>query len=176
MSQYLKYKQAFTVIELLVTLLLMVVIIGIAVPTFSDLYATKKLYKGSEQLINHIKYYHSEAIKNNSNIYVSFKTGADWCYGIDNASSCDCETANDCIYDSVETVFDNSDFDGISLSLTGLSTTSGISHITFNGTRGTVATVGTVSLANANDTATASINKLGRTSGCSNTMNEYPSC
>src|SRR5690606_35001378 len=115
----------------------------------------------SDHLYSDIKLAHSEAIKKQIDMHVSFQTGANWCYGIDDASSCDCNTANDCTVDGNEYVVNSSNFNDVSISLTALNSSGGISFFTLEGNRGTVDVTGSVIFSVNGKSITVNVTKMG---------------
>ncbi|MDA1106964.1 MAG: GspH/FimT family pseudopilin [Proteobacteria bacterium] len=107
----------FTLVELMVTVAVTGILLAIAVPAFQSTLDKRRLVGAAEQLYADLQYARSEAIKRNTSVYVSFTTGADWCYGIDTAT-CNCATANDCQLDDIEKVVSASGFRGVSLAET----------------------------------------------------------
>lgn len=104
-----------TLIELMVTVVVLVVLIMIAAPAFQRMIERKRLEGAVENLYADMQYARTESIKRNKAVYLSFNEGADWCYGLDDTAYCNCSTANDCQIDGVEKVRSSADHLGISL-------------------------------------------------------------
>jgi len=81
----------FTLIELMITIVVLAVLVAIALPSFQSIIEKRRLVGAADNLYADLQYARSEAIKQNKIITFQFSTGANWCYGIDdNAAGCDC--------------------------------------------------------------------------------------
>lgn len=160
----------FTLIEILVTLSVAILLVVGAVPIFGDLYQRYHLSAEARSLYFALQYARSEAVKNNSNVYVSFATGDNWCYGINTGSACNCATPSACGFGATAT----QKTQDLSLSLTGISGTS----IYFDGTRGAVSQDGVVTFTvyGQSNNVGVKISSLGNMVLCSSTISGYPAC
>ncbi|MDP1708618.1 MAG: GspH/FimT family pseudopilin [Gammaproteobacteria bacterium] len=104
----------FSLIELMVTIAVLAVLLGIAIPSFQSMLEKQRLVGAAEQLYEDLQYARTEAIKRNANVFVSFTTGSNWCYGIALAT-CTCGTAGSCQLSGVDKVVSGTDFRGVSL-------------------------------------------------------------
>ena len=104
----------FTLIELVVTVAVLAILLGVAVPAFQDTLAKHRLVGAAEQLYADLNYARGEAIKRNTSVVVSFSTFTDWCYGIALAA-CACGTPGNCQLDGVEKIVSSANFRGVSL-------------------------------------------------------------
>lgn len=168
--------KGISLIEFMIGLAILGIITAGTVASFQPLLEKKRVKKATEELYNDIKFAHSESLKRQSNLYISFQSGADWCYGIDDAGACDCTTANDCQFDGVEKVVKSTDFPGTSFALTGFTTSGGITYLEFEGVRGVATNSGSVTFSRNPYSATVSVNRLGLTDNCSNTLVTYNAC
>lgn len=160
----------FTLIELVVTVAVLAILLGVAVPAFQDTLAKRRLVGAAEQLYADLQYARSEAIKRNASVVVSFSTGTDWCYGIALAT-CACGTPGSCQLDGVEKVVSSSNFRGVSLPSADL-TFSG-EKTTFDPRRGT-ANNGTASLTSSSiGTVKVIVSTPGRVRICSDNVAAY---
>lgn len=64
----LQQQKAFTLIELMISILVLLVLIAIAVPSFTDLLARNRLSGQANELLSVIQFARSEAIKQNQTI------------------------------------------------------------------------------------------------------------
>lgn len=156
----------FTLIEAIITVAVVAVLLGIAVPSFQSSLDKRRLVGAAEQLYEDLQYARTEAIKRNANVFVSFTTGTSWCYGIALAT-CNCGTSGGCQLDGIDKVVSSSNFRGVSLD-----STFGTNYTTFEPRRGTANDSGTLK----NGTATLSssygdikviVGSLGRVRICS---------
>ncbi len=90
----------FTLIELIITILVMSILLGIGVPSYMQFKEDNILLGASQALYSDLQFARSEAIKRNTdNIAVRiFNIGGAWCYRVsDNASCTACSsTAAEC--------------------------------------------------------------------------------
>ena len=158
----------FTLTELVIAMAVMAIGLALAVPSFQDMVAKKRLKLAAETVMADFNFFKQEGLKQRlSNFSFNVDDGASWCYGIE-LGSCTCSTANDC---SVRQVI-GSDFNGIS------SITSSASRFDYSWVRGQV-TPGTITLNSpAGYDLQVDISSLGQVSMCTNStgMFEYPSC
>ncbi len=156
----------FTLIEMVVTVEVLAILLGVAVPAFQDTLAKRRLVGAAEQLYADLQYARSEAIKRNASVVVSFSAVTDWCYGIALAA-CACGTANSCQLDGVDKVVSSSNFRGVSLAENLSGSTS------FDPRRGT-ANNGTVSLTSSSiGTIKVIVSTPGRVRICSDNVAAY---
>jgi len=176
-----------TLIELIVALTVMGVLIGIGVPSFTNIRDVNRVKAAAEAVYAQLQFARSEAIKQNRDLWVQVtpgdgSTSADWCLGISNASGCDCITPGSCKFgpagQEIERTLSSDDFEGISLS-------SNRDDIHFEPRRGTNPTNGTIFVIGPNDlTVSVRHSRRGRVILCSDEDEEegmkkvrgYPSC
>jgi type IV fimbrial biogenesis protein FimT len=156
-------QSGFSLIEMLVTVVVLAVLLGIAVPSFQSMLEKQRLVGAAEQLYEDLQYARTEAIKRNVNVVVSFSTGTNWCYGIALAA-CTCGTPGNCQLDGIDKVVSASDFRGVSLPSADL-TFSG-AKTTFEPRRGT-ASNGTATLSSTYGSIQVIVGSLGRVRICS---------
>lgn len=126
----------FTLVELVVTLAVAAILATIAVPSFNNTLESMRARRATESMVAALYNAKSEAIKRNTFVRLEFKTsnaGATWCYGLTQATTCDCTTANSCVLDGVERVVNNTQFKGIAATVSATD-----SRFNFNPLRGTV--------------------------------------
>lgn len=81
----------FTLMELMITIVIIAIITAIALPSFQSILEKRRLVGAAENLFADLQYTRSEAIKQNKTVSFQFSTGANWCYGIDDdGTDCDC--------------------------------------------------------------------------------------
>ncbi len=152
--------KGFTLIELMITVVVIGVIAALALPSFKSILDGRRLVGASDTLHAALLYARSEAIKQNKNIMFQFDTGA-WCYGIDDAGAdCDCTNPATCTVGGVSRVYDDTDFTNISMTSSSFSGSS----FTFDPLRGLVSDDGSFTLSTGSKSKQVSVNVVGRVS------------
>lgn len=177
----------FTLIELMLTIVILAVLLAIAVPSFTNIAGKNRLKSAAERLSTEIDFARTQAIAQNRTARVHFATGASWCLGVDDqydmstsTSVCDCASSPaECTIDGREQVVTASDFDQIEIA----STTFPDTDFEFDSTRGILensADTGRLTFQNEDGKQVAlRVNPLGRPSICTpsgGNVPEYPSC
>lgn len=163
----------FTIIELMITLVVLAIITVIALPSFSGVLERRQLQGAGEKLFADLMFAKTESIKRNIPIRVSFTgNGANWCYGLALDANCDC-TAADCVIDGVLHVTNQDDYDGVLVD----------EDSTFDGTSTTFTPLrGAANPGNLQFTVSSGINlgavvsSFGRVRLCSDSGFNYDAC
>lgn len=163
----------FTLIEMIVTVAVLAILLGLAVPAFQDTLAKRRLVGAAEQLYADLHYARGEAIKRNADVMVSLSAGTDWCYGIALAACACGGTAGSCQLDGVDKAVSGANFRGVSLAENlGGSTR-------FEPRRGTApGGNGTATLSSTYGSIKIIVGSLGRVRICSDspTLSQYDTC
>ena len=77
----MKRTRGFTLIELMVTLAVMVVLMGIAVPSFRAFIGSQKVKTGSYELMTSLVIARSEAVKRNAGVTITPSSSSAWANG-----------------------------------------------------------------------------------------------
>lgn len=164
----IKRIKGFTLMEALMAVVVTSLILGLGLPSYQEILERNRIKEAAESIKSDLQFARTEAIKQNTNIKVSFNKDA-WCYGVnDDNTTCDCTTANDCgIKEISGAQFSNVEMD------TAISTTFSFLRGTSNSARVCVST-GDYQLKVA-------INNLGRVKICnppsvSEPIADYASC
>jgi len=113
-----KIQRGFTVWELLVTLSVTAVLLGVGVPSFASMLATRRVEGAATQLQMQLQQLRSQAIKKNSTVFLTFSlAGGQWSYGANDAGACNPAVSGSCKVDGVETLFTGNDWKGVTLNL-----------------------------------------------------------
>lgn len=98
-------KNAFTVLELLISMLVLMILISISNQTYHSLFSHQALFASTDRLYKFLALAKSQSIKNNQKIYVHFcqrgNTG-EWRMAQSDQANCDCFVANDCSVNGVQ--------------------------------------------------------------------------
>jgi len=164
--------QGFTLIEVLIGIVIAGIIIVVGVPSFKDMTETIRLKSAAEKYVSTIHLVHSESIRRQANLHISYQSGTNWCFGLDDTAACNCSTSNDCQVDSVEVVTDSSEFNNVTFTPSGFTS----NDIEFEGVRGTTTDVGQVTFALNGKSIVVAVNFMGRVDVCSNNITGYQTC
>ncbi len=164
----LNHTSGFTLVEMMITLAVLAILLSLAVPAFQSTLDRRILLGAVEQMHADFQFAKSEAIKQNTDIFVSFTRNADgtaWCYGMDDTAACDCTATtapNSCQIDGVNKVFTGNEFRGVKLQNVNFA---GATSTKFGNVRGT-ATAGRVQFASDAGSLRARVSILGRVTTC----------
>ncbi len=162
----------YSLLELLITVSVLGILVAGAGNGLGDTMARKQLAKAAQAVEQELQLARRESAKRDTNLVVSFATGASWCLGTD-VAACDCTTAADCGVGEVSaTAFS----DAVSMSAASFS---GVPSVTMDRIRRTVSSSGTVDLQTTSGRdLRVEVLATGRTRLCSpsDNMTGYPSC
>lgn len=164
----------FTLVELMVTVVVIAILAAVALPSFQDMQARTRVKAAAENIYSNIQYARSEGIKQNRGLAASIATGADWCVGITNdLAGCDCGTPGDCSF----AVNGNAqEFNSLGTNYPTTSLATATTLVRFDGQRGMTTDNSTITLSGENNySARIVISRMGRISLCGN-MGGYPAC
>lgn len=165
----------FTLIELIITILVMTILLGIGVPSYMQFREDNTLLGAAQALYSDIQFARSEAIKRNTEITIYLFTdvsdNTNWCYRVSDNTSCEAACTSDCnstcdascdIHgDRIARGLRHQDYPNVSFS----DLTYDNDKIKFNGQRGT-ATEGHGHFSYGNKRISIETNMLGRTLMC----------
>jgi type IV fimbrial biogenesis protein FimT len=77
----MKRTRGFTLIELMVTLAVLVILLGLGVPSFRAFIGSQKVKSGTYELMTSLVLARSEAVKRNGNVTVTPTSSTDWSSG-----------------------------------------------------------------------------------------------
>jgi prepilin-type N-terminal cleavage/methylation domain-containing protein len=87
----------FTLIELLVTIAVFAILVAMAVPSFVDAVDRRRIIDASEGIAKQIQQARTIAIQASRPITMVFdRSNAEWCFGLTDQLTCDCNAPNDC--------------------------------------------------------------------------------
>ena len=80
---------AFTLVELMVTLTILSILLGLGVPAMHDMLARNHLKTAAQALVADLQWLRGESIMRHHALYLTIDPEA-WCYGIALVPNCDC--------------------------------------------------------------------------------------
>lgn len=165
-------KRGFTVIELLVVIAITVILIELALPSFITFGQRFRITATAQSLYYALQQARTEAIKRNQSVYVNFNTTDPWCYGMNNASACNCATNSPACSLGITTAPRTQD---MTMTTSGLSSNS----LQFENTRGALnngKTIITFTIYGGTTAMSVEVTALGNMFLCSSTISGYPAC
>ncbi len=190
--QAAQQNSGFTLVELMVTVAVLAILLGIAIPSFQGTLDKRRIVGAAEQIYADLQYARSEAIRQNKSVTVHFRnigTNTAWCYGMyertgTTGDACNCttttsgaENSNCTVRGLTKTVY-STDYRGISLTAASFS---GTTFTTFTPLRGMSSADGTPTLQSAHGLQARIVVfghriRLCSPSGSSTYLSNYPTC
>lgn len=84
--------QGFTLIEAAFVMALLAIILSAAVPSYSSYLARQRLRHVAELLELDLRRARTLSVEEGRNLYVSFQSGPQWCWGTSRQAACNCAT------------------------------------------------------------------------------------
>jgi len=162
-----------TLIELMVTVIVIGILATIAVPSFSDFLARQRVVDAATSLSTLVQYARTETLKTDSNYSIDLND-ISWCFGVTASSAvCDCTASPaNCLVDGVSRIDSSSNHPGVTMA-------SGTGGLVFDSRRGTVSGAGNVLfIGSTGMELRVDVTPLGRSSICTpnSGVSGYPSC
>lgn len=91
-----RYQRGVTLIEVLLALVLLVVLVTRAIPAFGQWLDRQRLQGTARAIAADLQLAREEAVSQADSrpVYLHFRTGTGWCYGITRRPDCDCRRRN----------------------------------------------------------------------------------
>jgi len=84
--------QGFTLLEVAFVLAIIGIIMSVAIPSYAGYLARQRLRHVAELLELDLRRARALSVDESRNIYVSFNSGAQWCWGTSRSAPCNCAT------------------------------------------------------------------------------------
>jgi len=84
--------RGFTLLEAVFVLAIMGIVMSVAVPSYASYLARQRLRHVAELLEQDLRRARALSVDESRNTYVSFTSGAQWCWGSSRNAPCDCAT------------------------------------------------------------------------------------
>jgi prepilin-type N-terminal cleavage/methylation domain-containing protein len=171
----------FTLIELLLTVALVALLAGLAVPAMSRFLDNGRLRGAAEQLVQDLRQARNRALTFQQDVYVAFagRSGDRWCYGWRERQACDCRLKppadKACAVGTAGAALQrrlSSDFPRVTLHTPG---SDAVHLMRFTGVRGT-ADADTLRLDNPAGEVRVIVSPLGRVRACSAKGRSFSPC
>lgn len=156
--------QGFSLIEMVITIVVLAIILAIAAPSFNTFFDQYRVKRAADTFSSILINAKSEAIKQNKTVRTVITGGGPtWCAGVTIKDTCDCTSPNDCEIEGAERVIKSASFKGVKLN--GPATAH---RFQFKTQRGTVIGNDTVQLESANGSKVhVRVSTVGRITLCS---------
>lgn len=156
-------EHAFTVMELIITLVIVAILAAIAIPYTGNYLESRRLEGAAQAVMSELNLARSNALATNTATRLVVATGSSdaWCIGVTTASSCSCSTSGSCTLGATT----GQAYKNISLTMTGYS---GASNVLFSASRGTTTAAGSITLTSNSGAIIIETNQLGVSRMCSN--------
>lgn len=163
----------FTLTELIITIAVMAILLTLALPSFNDFNAKRRLIGAGEAVYGQLQFARGITLADAQDIYLHVTTGASWRVGVTDKASCESNVANDCTIDTVTRVTAAGDFPGVTLT-----TNLGANDSGFASPRATALENGNITLTHTalGRSIKVMLSNLGRVKICSDDLSEYPNC
>lgn len=88
----LRPRRGFTLIEVAFVMVILAIILSVAVPNYADHIARQRLRHVAGLLELDLRRARTLSVDEGRNIYVSFNSGREWCWGLSRQGPCSCNT------------------------------------------------------------------------------------
>ena len=105
-----------TLIEVMIVIVITAVLLALAVPAFLETIDRNRLKSVAETMLSDLELMKLESIKRSAAISLSIRNDnsstGDWCYGLSEAATCDCNAAT-CTIDGISRAVSYTEFKGV---------------------------------------------------------------
>jgi type IV fimbrial biogenesis protein FimT len=176
------HQAGFTLVELMITLVILGVLVAIAAPTMFSTVESRKLHGAVERAFADFQFVKTEAIKRNSFVRLDFNgfgAGNNWCYGFKVNADCDCTITDPtnvlfCEIDGVAQRVTQDTYDGAVSVIAAATPFAGVAS--FSPIRGTTSAGSLILGLSDGRTARIVVSPIGRIRICSNSIGGYRTC
>ncbi|SFR44375.1 N-terminal methylation site-containing protein [Pseudidiomarina maritima] len=108
-------RQGFTLLELIITLLILSIVLGWGVPATIEMARTMRLQGAAQDTYGLLQYARSDALSSGENRFVVWDDeNGEWCAAVADNNDCDCLT-EDCSIDGVLRQINGSEYSGVTM-------------------------------------------------------------
>jgi prepilin-type N-terminal cleavage/methylation domain-containing protein len=92
--QHRSRRRGFTLLEAMVVLSISAIVLASTVPVYSRFLQRQQLRGAGDALVQDLRHARELSARLHQPIFVSYRTGKNWCWGISSAQPCDCSSAS----------------------------------------------------------------------------------
>lgn len=94
MNANLPRSRGFTLLEVVTVVSIAGILLAVAVPNFSRMMQRQQLRGAADALLQDLRNARELSVRARSPVFVSYRTGKDWCWGVSSGQPCDCAGAS----------------------------------------------------------------------------------
>lgn len=163
-----KRNAGFTLLEVGFVLAVVAIILSVAIPSYAHYQQRQELRMAAETLTRDLRNARELSVSSTTAVFVSYRTGAKWCWGVSQGQPCDCTSASSVPACNV-TRGDNKTFPDVRLE--------SAQPLEISAQLGQVALAGAAALRNVNgQNLQVTMNRMGRVSTCGPDANGATPC
>ena len=89
-----RHAAGFSLLELCAAMAIVAVLLAVAVPNYSSMIQRKQLRGTADALVQDLRNARELSVNTQSRIFVSYRAGQRWCWGVSRGTPCDCSGAS----------------------------------------------------------------------------------
>lgn len=170
-------QQGLTLVELMMVIVIAGILLSLSFVMMTSSVDNSRLQSATEAFYYDMLQARNHAVTNSKSVYVNVTTGATWCYGLSDVTSCDCNT-DACALNSQKLVTSSTEYPNVSVASSNID-----SEFVFEPIQGEVASgintspaVFTFTSTTSNNTSQVNITSSGQVTSCSNSLEGYTAC
>lgn len=95
-SRPLRSHRGFTLLEMAFVLAVIGIVMAMAVPSYASFMARQQLRAAGENLAQDLNHAREESLHGGPSIFITYRSGPDWCWGVSRGQPCDCGLPASC--------------------------------------------------------------------------------
>lgn len=89
----IRWSRGFTLVELAVVMSIFAILLAAAVPSYSRFLVRKQMELAADTLVLDLRMAREDSVRTGQHVFVSYRTGEHWCWGMSRGQPCDCAFA-----------------------------------------------------------------------------------